>query len=358
MTLHLPKHSLRVQHVAHAGPRDDVLRWLADASNSTARSPIVFRFEFGGGGVGDCIKGMVAVMQVAYLWGFSFSVDFSRHPFGAALPFVRNILAPALLRDLDSTNALVYNIGDWWTSPERRARRDELFAALRNGALPNGAIVQTNIPMSRELAVVLGTDQETVSHLAAVLMANVYSRVFDGAALGALWPPAAAPSRSFRVAVHLRTGDKFIEHATFNKNDVRVHDNAMLLRALANVPTLVAQLARGATVHAFACADTLDARELLRANLGANMTVFLPDRAPVHTGYATILDNLNAAQDARDTLREHYTLASADALFMLSTSGFSSTACATAVKGRSPNCFVRSGDTWEPFTADRLFSLS
>jgi hypothetical protein len=324
-------------------------------------APIVFRFEFGGGGVGDCIKGMVAVMQAANLCGRPFAVDFSRHPFGSALPFARDIIAPQTLRGLDSNDALVFNVGDWLTSSARRARRDELFSALQmalhiEGSLSQGIVVQTNIPWSRELAALFGLRKEKVFQLGSALMASVYERVFDGAALGSLWP--AAPLRMYRVAVHLRTGDKFIEHATFNKNDVRVSDTAALLRALANVPAIVAQLAQGAVVQAFACADTLDARNLLRDSLAANMTVFLPDRAPVHTGYATILDSKNAEDDARDTLREHYTLASADALFMLSASGFSSTACATAVSGKSPACFVYEKDAWVSFQTVKLFSLS
>ena len=333
---------------------NSISNWLAQLNNSSnAKSPVIFRYEFGGGGVGDCIKGMVAVMQVALLIGRPFLVDFSRHPFGEALPFMHHIVATSAFREPSSSDSRVYNIGDWLTSPGRRLRRDSLFEALVMGALPPGVIVQTNLPMSRDLASCLGLREESVSQLAATLMAEVYSSVIDGATLGSLWPT----SRAYRVALHLRTGDKFIDHATFNKNDERVSDEAAMLCALAKVPRIVAELAKEASVHAFACADTLIARKLLQLNLEANMTVIVPSRAPVHIGYASILERANAIQDAKDTLREHYTLASADALFMLSASGFSATACATAVNGRSPRCFLRHGDNWASFNVGGLFSL-
>jgi hypothetical protein len=347
-------------------------RWsaLRVVASPDVRPVVIFRYSFGGGGLGDCIKGMTSVMQLATLAGADFRVDFSQHPFGAALPF-----APGKVADTQSLNTIkrvvrVYNIVDWYSSPERRLVRDSLFTELASRAIANDGvttIVQSNLAMSRELSAVAGSNTDAVIELAERSMATFYESIIDAAALGTFWPDDSA--RAFRIAVHLREGDRFIEHAT-HKNDSRVGDENAMTSALANIPEMAALYApKGATLVAFACGDTAHAREQLRSSLSSYSTVVTSPEQPVHIGYASILEALSptgAEIAARDTVREHHTLASADVLFMLSRSGFSQTACSTAAAGgrlkvSSPRCFVRGGtlgSVWEPFDPVRSNYLS
>jgi len=90
-------------------------------TTSYSKPPLViFRYDFGGGGVGDCLKGMVATLQLALLTGCGFRVDFSRHPFDRALELVAGVAADDSIRVLDKDDVRVFNIGDWHSSPERR----------------------------------------------------------------------------------------------------------------------------------------------------------------------------------------------------------------------------------------------
>jgi hypothetical protein len=315
---------------------------------------VVFRFEFGGGGVGDCLKGMVAAMQIAALAGCDFRVDFSRHPFDGLLPLVPGVAADAYSRGLPGDSVNVYHMGDWISSPQRRDRRDALLLALSSGALSqSGAVtvIQANLAMTRELSVALQMSTAETAGVATRAMAGIYERVIDGAALGTYWP--AGTESNFRVAVHLREGDQFIAHATFNKNDVRVGDRAALSKAIASIPAAVVALNTGTKpINAFVCGDTAGARQLLRSALESHFLIIESPETPVHIGYAAFVEaaanSTDAMRVARDTFREHQTLASADVLFMLSHSGFSITACAAAAAGGRPlasipRCFVRAG---------------
>lgn len=327
----------------------------------SAQRLVVFRYDFDGGGLGDCIKGMVATMQLAFLAGCDFRVDFSRHPFGSGLPLAPGVAADRRIRELPDEDVRVFNMVDWSQSPGRRETRAALLSRFISGNIStNGAItvVQTNLAMSHELAAAASVDVGFVVSLAARLMASFYEHVVDGAALGTFWP--AASTSTFRFAVHLRMGDKFIANLTSNKNDERIVDNAAMMEALVNVHIYAASLAPvHATMAAFACGDTPSARELLRTALAPHATVTLSSKEPVHIGYRVMLDagSAEALHAARDTVREHQTLASADALFILTTSGFSQTACSTKAAGgranaNSPRCFVRGGSRnveWVPF---------
>lgn len=93
------------------------------AAAPACRAPIVFRYDFGSGGYGDCLKGLVAVAQLAYVLGCPFVADFSRHPFGAALPFA----APTVFAAANEGDALLVHMGDWTTRAHRLAARDALF---------------------------------------------------------------------------------------------------------------------------------------------------------------------------------------------------------------------------------------
>jgi hypothetical protein len=332
---------------------------------------IVFLYDFGGGGVGDFLKGMVSSMQLAVLAGCDFRVDFSRHPFGSALPLMPGIAANAQARAFAADGVRVFNTVDWLTSPTRRGALDALLAELASGTLgADGTVtcVQANLAMSRELAVAVGAGTDKLIELAERSMASIYERVIDGATLGTFWPAESEPA--FRIAVHLREGDRYIAHATGNKNDTRVGDQAALARALAGIYAVVmAEAPTDMPKIAFACGDTVQARELLHTALAPHATVISSPEVPVHIGYSSILDVFgptDALRAARDTVREHQTLASADLLFILSGSGFSQTACSTAAAGgrfvtSSPRCFVRggsNGDAWDPFDAVRSNFLS
>jgi hypothetical protein len=366
-TLHnrLPAAAGRAANAASAATLPE-----ADSAKASSRPLLIFRYDFNCGGFGDFIKGMVSSMQIASIAGCDFRVDLSRHPFASVLPIMPGLAANASACALPADNPHVFNIVDWLSSSSRLAVRNSLLAELASGAISVGdtvTVVQANLAMSREIAGVVGAGPDTATELAEHFMATFYKSVVDGAALGTFWPAESATA--FRVAVHLREGDRYIEHATFNKDDSRVGDHAALARALAGIFAVVAAEAPlGAPKIAFACGDTMQARELLRAALAPHATVVMSPEPPVHIGYSSILvsDSAFALRGALNTAREHHTLASATILFILSRSGFSQTACSTAAAGgravsSMPRCFVRvgaNGDTWGPFDATSANFLS
>ena len=333
-------------------------------TSSSIHPLVVFRYDFDNGGFGDCIKGMVATMQIAALAGCDFRVDFSRHPFGTALPLAYGI---ADIRKVPEDR--IFNIIDWLTSSNRRSIRDKLLVELANGSL--GAVgsvtaIQSNMAMSHELASAMNVSIASVVGIASQAMRSLYERVFDGGALGTFWPGSSGPC--FRIAVHLREGDQFITHAIFNKNDSRVYDKDAMLLALKNVVDVAKRIAPpGSKLVTFGCGDTMQAREQLRMVLTEHFLVVSAPESPVHIGYRAILDIFgteHAGRAARDTVREHHTLASADAIFMLSYSGFSLSACSIGAAGGRvnaslPRCFVHTDrGNWEQTDPVKINMLS
>ena len=335
------------------------------AAEPPCRAPLVFRYDFGSGGYGDCLKGFVAVAQLAYVLGCPFAADFSRHPFGAALPFAApgadTVAIPAAFAAANEGDALFVHMGDWSSGPHRLAARDAFFgaamappaAALRK----TGAVVVANIPHHRELAHALNVSEAGLVALSRFVFASFYSLVLDGAALGAFWPPLDAPhggaAPPFRVGVHVRMGDKHIAAARGGpaSADNRNPDEQELLAALRLVSLHASKIASGRPLLVFACADTTAARGLIRDAL-APTPVFSASLEPVHIGYKDAFLR-SGVDDARVVAREHLTLSTADAIFVASNSGFSKTACAIAgaagvARPATPHCFLRVGSGWEP----------
>ena len=97
------------QIVGAALPRGILARNSTDGNGSQACSgPIVFRYEFGAGGYGDCLKGLIAVAQVAYVLGCQFRLDMSRHPLGAALPWASDLPLPSELLNVSRRAPFLY----------------------------------------------------------------------------------------------------------------------------------------------------------------------------------------------------------------------------------------------------------
>ena len=341
--------------------------------------PIVFRYDFGSGGYGDCLKGFVAVAQIAYVLGCPFAADFSRHPFGNALPFAAtgtdSRAVPAAFAAANEGDALFVHMGDWSSGPHRLAARDAFFGASMappaSALRKTGAVVVANIPHHSELARARNMSELGLVALSRFIFASFYSLVLNGSALGAYWPPLDALHGStappFRVGVHVRMGDKHIAAARDGpaSADNRNPNEEELLAALRLVSTHASKLAGGRPLLVFACADTTAARGLVRDAL-APTPVFSAPLEPVHIGYKETFAH-SGAEDARVVAREHLTLSTADAIFLASNSGFSKTACAIAgaasaagaagaggagrlatARLATAHCFVRVGGGWEP----------
>ncbi len=323
------------------------------AAAPPCEAPIVFRYDFGGGGYGDCLKGFVAVAQLACVLGCPFAADFSRHPFGATLPFAASAAVPAELLGLSDGDPRFVNIGDWTTSPQHLAARDGLFAAMAPPAATlrdTGAVVVANIPLHHELARALKVSKGNLEALSRFIFSSFYSRVLDGEALGSYWPAAAqgAPA-PFRVGFHVRMGDMHIVAARggATTGDNRNPDREELAAALRLAAAQALLLSGGRPVVFFACADTVEARELLRSSLAPTPIVLAPSE-PVHVGFKNSFAIAGAAQGTLSVAREHHTLSTADAVFIAANSGFSKTACAVAGAQSPANvrCFIRVGDGW------------
>ena len=315
------------------------------------RGHVVFRYDYGSGGYGDCIKGLVAVAQVAHALGCPFSADFSRHPFQLALPLSADLAPPPRYALIDEGDALFVHMGDWTTGPHRLRARDAFFArvAVRDATLRDqGVVVVANIPHSRELAAATNASAAGLVAFARGVYAAFYTHVVDGAKLGTLWPPAQPHAVApFRVGVHVRMGDMFIPNATV-VGDNRNPDADALLAALQLVGVRTRELAGGRPVVVFACADTAAAREMVRSAL-APLDVITALVAPVHIGYAATFAERALVEETRSVAREHYSLATADVIFVASNSGFSKTACAIAgALKATARCFLRAGATWVP----------
>lgn len=352
---------------------------------------IVFRYDYGVGGLGDCIKGLTAMRAAAHLAGVPFRVDFSRHPFGQALTFVDGVVAPPEVLAWRDDHPNVLHMGDWSSSPQRRRVRDAFFDRLRWGRIASDpVVVKNNLPMARELSVALGYDESRMEALIRQLYATLYSDVVDGGALAAahgLWRstptpplsalvPAGTGAQAFRAAVHLRLGDKFIDHATWNANDARVGDAHQLQAALEEIPALIARYAaahqhwHGASARPllFVAADTLHGRALIiNATASSEIDVITSSEPPVHIGYSSTRDRPDATKEAAAVMAEHLALSQAHLLFIASDSGFSRTACLTTVvtgvaaadgSGAEPKvCLSRKGTEWVPYMGAGLVSL-
>jgi hypothetical protein len=194
--------------------------------------------------------------------------------------------------------------------------------------------------------------KQSVELLARALWGLLYVSAVDGAKLGSLWPLRGAVS-SYRAALHVRMGDKFISTVNYNSSDDRIKDmNDFTLALRAIGPFVRALTNRRVFEDFFICADTLGARDMARAAIIAQgFFVVEPPGAPVHIGNkASLTQGASRVDATRAVVREHATLASADAVFMASHSGFSKTACAAASAARAAVlCFLRAGAGWRLF---------
>jgi hypothetical protein len=323
---------------------------------------LVFRYEYSSGGYGDCIKGLVASMQLAYMAGACFKVDFSRHPFGKVLPFASGIAASPDIEAIPDNDARVYFIVDWASSPERKQQRDRLFThvfgdKVQPPSAPSLMIVRANLAHSPDLASAASVPQQPLADLARHFHARLYTDVIDGSVLQSYWPPKGLDNLTvFRVGIHLRMGDGYISHASWNKADRRVSDSEAMETALRSIPAYLAEKyavvdGRSHRLHIFVCADTLDGRKLVHKMLASHEIMSAPAE-PIHIGYQGVSDRTNIDKEALNVVREHYTLSSADAVFMASYSGFSRTACLSSAPHAiqddfsSKFCFERVGAEW------------
>jgi hypothetical protein len=312
-------------------------------------NPIVYRYEFWGG-YGDCLKGLVTVAQVAYLLGCPLRADFSRHPLGAALPWAPDLLAPSELHSVSQEDARFYTLLNWQGDKYRRAR-DALLAGMvppASALRTKGAVITGN---THSLAQLLSNLSESprepgLSQLERALWGSIYVSAIDGLVLGSLWPTRSMDS-PYRIAVHVRMGDKFLLGG--KETDERNEDLSELTTALRAIgPVALALASVRAMGDVFICADTQGARDMVReAIVPQGLSVFEPPSPPIHIGLKSSRTTVNAT---RAVVREHLTLASADAIFMGSFSGFSTTACAIASATRSGVvCFLRARSGWRLF---------
>ena len=118
-------------------------------------------------------------------------------------------------------------------------------------------------------------------------------------------------------------------------------------------------LAGSALLVVFVCADTLEARGLVREAM-LPLNIIESPAVPVHIGYASTYSERAMRDETRSVAREHYTLSTAAAIFMASNSGFSETACAMAGAANTvTRCFLREGANWTPVRPGRnVFFLS
>ena len=308
---------------------------------------IVFRYGFGAGGFGDCLKGLVAILQIAWLFRRPFFIDFSTHPFSKSVPLRPELIAPPCIRTIPNSHSNVFNFADWLTSIDRRRNRDDAFSALKRGDISNLVMI-TNINHTAELASYFNEDIYRLHMAEQHFYASMYSLVIDGANLGTYWP--AQTKHPYRIGLHLRMGDRHMSEATFNKNDDRIGDSGIseLIEAIRAIPDAVSSRASGRTVQYFICADTASGRRLLRENL-PNITVIQSPWDPVHIGYSGIAEKTEVVEESLNVVKEHFTLSTADELYMVTHSGFSSIACLASTSSQlvSKRCYSRNGSTWQ-----------
>jgi hypothetical protein len=295
------------------------------------------------------------VAQLAYVLGCPFAADFSHHPFGTVLPLAANLAAPQEFAAASDGSALFTHMGDWSQVPDRAVLRDRLFHAMAAPATAlreTGAVLIANIPHHRELARALNISEAGLVSLARFVYASFYSLVIDGARLGTFWPMAPLGGAPFRVGVHVRMGDMHIDAARKgpSRGDSRNANMEELRTALRLIGAQAQNLALGRPVVVFACADTADAREMVRAAL-APLDVISSHTTPIHISYPTTFAERALVEETRSVVREHHTLATASVIFLASSSGFSKTACAIAgAVDPAALCFVRNGVAWESLT--------
>jgi hypothetical protein len=321
-------------------------------------NPIVFRYEFGAGGYGDFLKGFIIVAKVAYLLGCPLRADVSRHPINSALPWAPDLVAPSELHNVSHGDARFFTL----LNPMNDDYRREYGALLAVLAPPasalrtTGAVLMANTRYTLFLDTFLSRQslrEVSLSQLECALWKSIYVRAIHGAALGNLWPLRRTES-PYRIAVHVRMGDKFLIGGKHSEYDERNKNSSELRAALREIGPVALTLASvRAMGDVFICADTQGARDMVReAIVPQGLSVFEPPTPPVHVGLTVSRNGQGAptVDETRATVREHFTLASADAIFMGSLSGFSTTACAIASATRSGVvCFLRAGSGWRLF---------
>lgn len=315
-------------------------------------TPLTFRYGFEGGGYGDCLKGLLAVAQMAYAAGCPFAMDFSRHPFGRVLPFIPTLLCSPEVSLVPDSDSRMCNMGDWSLREDTRATLNRVLSYLpsQSPELKRGLIVRANQPISRELALALKADEEKVLALARLLLSSFYTHVVDGSILGTYWPLSQPTSHHYRVGIHVRMGDMFVAGADWNKNDQRVGDMNELKEALRLIKEFSTTLSNGLPLIVFACADTTEALSIVREAL-APLELITSPFEPIHIAYANTYVNSSFEKETLSVAREHHTLSNSNAVFIASNSGFAKTACAIAQLGPfRAACLQRAGATWEEYT--------
>jgi hypothetical protein len=287
------------QIVGSVLPRGILARNATEAGELMACAcPIVFRYEYGAGGTsggyGDCLKGLITAAQIAYLLGCPIRLDFSRHPIGTALPWASDLLLPSELNNI--SDARFFDV----RNQESVIRsRDALFASMAPPASAlrtTGAVIMANIMHLRQLAAVLPSlSEESMVQLERAMWGSLYVSAIDGVALSSLWPLRRDAASPYRIAVHVRMGDKLIPGLTVNTSsthpffDERIKDSGELTAALGEIGEFARRhAARGRDVgDVFICADTQVARDLMRVAIEPQgFSVFEAPAPPVHIGYA------------------------------------------------------------------------
>lgn len=305
-------------------------------------NPITFVYDYGSGGYGDCIKGIVAVAEIAYLIGCPFAIDLSKHPFQRILPISKDLVSFNQGNEKSSMNILDWSTGE--AAIHRLNARNHLFWQLANETYrirESSLRIYANVPQSRELARALHLEEAHVISLGRLLLESFYSHIVVSSRLGSFWPK---PSEAFfRVGIHIRMGGMYIKDASI-KTDVRIHDINELKRAVKVINERAKMLAGDKSIIIFVCADTTEARKLVREVLSP-LHIIEPPTNPVHIGYEKSFESSTRDEETLSVVREHLTLSTASAIFVGSKSGFSMTACALAAVN-AVNCFIRNGDEW------------
>lgn len=314
-----------------------------ESATIPCEKPITFVYDYGSGGYGDCIKGIVAVAQIAYLIGCPFAIDFSNHPL-RILPISKDLVS----FNQGGEKSLI-NILDWSTGEaaiHRLNARNHLYWQLVNktqSIRETSLRIYANVPHSSELARALHLEEAHVISLGRLLLESFYSHIVVSSSLGSFWPE---PSKAFfRVGIHIRMGDMYIKDASI-KTDARIHDVNELKRAVKVINERAKMLAGEKSIIIFVCADTTEARKLVREVLSP-LHIIEPPTNPVHIGYVKSFESSTRDEETLSVVREHLTLSTASAIFVGSKSGFSMTACALAAVN-AVNCFIRNGDDWVP----------
>jgi len=317
-----------------------------ESATIPCENPITFVYDYGSGGYGDFIKGIVAVAQIAYLIGCPFAIDLSKHPFQRILPISEDLVSFNQGREKSLINILDWSTGE--AAIHRLNARNHLFWQLVNethSIRESSLRIYANVPHSRELARALNLEEAHVISLGRFLLERFYSHIVVSSSLGTFWPKSS--DAFFRVGIHIRMGDMYIKDASI-KTDARIHDLLELKRAVKDINERAKILAGSKSIIIFVCADTTEARKLVREVLSP-LHVIEPPTNPVHIGYEKSFESSTRDEETLSVVREHLTLSTASAIFVGSKSGFSLTACAlAAVNG--VNCFIRNGVVWVPMS--------